>query len=104
MTAPIALERILSTPLAVDTRGMQARVVVAADKYTVAVISHGMNDRAEYALLFARAPQLLTALRRLVNCPDLNLDDYEPETRVAVDEANAVLFAIDNLSEPVVAP
>lgn len=55
------LDRIAATPLAVDARGDSIRVVVAADKYTVANISSGMNDREEYARLFAVAPALMQA-------------------------------------------
>lgn len=55
------IDRIASTPLAVDARGDSVRVVVAADKYTVANISAGMNDREEYARLFAAAPALMQA-------------------------------------------
>lgn len=56
MTTP--KERILNTPLTVDGRARAVRVTVARDKYTVALISDGMNDRQEYAKLFAAAPKL----------------------------------------------
>lgn len=59
--AQSSISRIASTPLAVDARGSSVRVVVAADKYTVANISAGMNDREEYARLFAAAPALMQA-------------------------------------------
>lgn len=55
------ISRIANTPLAVDVRGDSVRVVVAADEYTVASISAGMNDREEYARLFAAAPALMQA-------------------------------------------
>jgi hypothetical protein len=58
--------RILQTPLSTDIRGSSVRVVVAADKYTVARISEGVNDRAEYARLFAAAPALLSTMDRAI--------------------------------------
>lgn len=59
--------RIMGTPLAVAERETgTARVVVAADKFTVATISLGMNDRTEYARLFAAAPDLLDNLHALI--------------------------------------
>lgn len=58
-------ERISKTPLAVEQRRWNIRVVVARDKYTVATISQGMNDREEYARLFSAAPELLDALKNL---------------------------------------
>jgi hypothetical protein len=59
--------RIMQTPLAVAERETgTARVVVAADKFTVATINIGMNDRTEYARLFAASPDLLAALRAIV--------------------------------------
>jgi hypothetical protein len=36
-------------------------------------------------------PDLLSALRRLLRCPDLNLDELEEETREAIDEASAAV-------------
>lgn len=56
-------ERVLGTSLSTDTRGSSVRVVVTADRYTVANISEGMNDREVYARLFAAAPDLLRALQ-----------------------------------------
>jgi len=38
--------------------------------------------------LLAAAPELLAALRRLVNCPDVNEDELSPETIKALDDAN----------------
>jgi hypothetical protein len=60
-----ALERIQSTQLGVDVRGDSVRVVVAADKYTVARISEGMNDRELYARMFTAARDLYLAIRPL---------------------------------------
>lgn len=57
-----ALNRILTTPLKATERGGMASVRVAADSFHVATINAGMNDQAEYARLFAAAPDLLAAL------------------------------------------
>jgi len=59
-------ERIVAAPLAVAQRRWNIRVVVAADDYTVTTISQDMNDREEYARLFAAAPELLAALKQYV--------------------------------------
>jgi hypothetical protein len=37
--------------------------------------------------LIVAAPDLYSALERLVNCPDCNLDELEPETRKALRQA-----------------
>lgn len=37
------------------------------------------------------SPNLEAVLRRLLDCPDLNLDDLDPETVAAIDEARAAL-------------
>lgn len=59
-----AMKRIMSTPLAIDVRGGSVRIVVAGDKYTVAQISEGMNDRKAYARLFALSVEMLAALKQ----------------------------------------
>lgn len=86
-----ALYRILSTPLAFDVRGDSVRIVVAADKYTVANISEGMNDREEYARLFAAAPELLgvvqTLLQHIVFDEEGDLDCDEFDAMIARAEA-----------------
>lgn len=58
-----SMKRVMSTPLAVDVRGSSIRVVVAADKYTVALVSEGMNDREAYARLFALSVEMLAVLK-----------------------------------------
>ena len=43
------------------------------------------------ASLIAAAPELLTALRRLRNSPDVNLDELSPETIKALDDADSAI-------------
>ncbi len=49
----------------------------------------------EFALRATRAIQqrdvAIAALRRLVGCPDVNLDELSPETLKAVDQANEAI-------------
>ncbi|CAN7378539.1 hypothetical protein LJR220_003368 [Bradyrhizobium sp. LjRoot220] len=70
-----AAERIASTPLAIEQRRWNIRVVVAADKYTVATVSQGINDREEYARLFSAAPDMLAALHRITNAVEISAAD-----------------------------
>lgn len=79
-----AMDRIMTTPLAADAMGSSVRVVVAADKYTVANVSEGMNDREEYARLFAAAPELLAALESIV-------DLTKPGQTVNVSQATDII-------------
>jgi hypothetical protein len=58
-----AVERIAATLLRAD----REHVRVNADGYHVATISPHMNDRAEYARLFAAAPALLASLTALTD-------------------------------------
>jgi len=58
-----ARKRIVQAPLSIDARGSSVRVIIAADKYTVANVSQGINDREEYARLFSAAPDMLAALQ-----------------------------------------
>lgn len=43
------------------------------------------------AQLIAAAPDMLAALERLLGCPDLNLDELEPETCEAIEQARAAI-------------
>lgn len=78
-----AMDRIMTTPLAADAMGSSVRVVVAADKYTVANVSEGMNDREEYARLFAAAPELLEALKNISECAEAGADGANMDLWVA---------------------
>ena len=60
MEAPF--QRITQWPLRADERSVRG----AATGYHVATISDGMNDREEYARLFAAAPNLLATLQSFV--------------------------------------
>jgi hypothetical protein len=49
------------------------------------------------ARLMAAAPNLLAALKELLACPDLNLDDLDPFTLGAIHDArNAVAKAVQS--------
>lgn len=52
------------------------------------------------ASLVRAAPDLLRALQRLADCPDLNLEELEPETIDAIAQARAALaMAADGLPD-----
>jgi hypothetical protein len=51
----------------------------------------GGDDTGADARLMAASPRLLDALRGLLECPALNEDEAEPETRAAVAEAWAAI-------------
>lgn len=96
-----ASERITGTPLATDVRGSSVRVVVAADKYTVANINAGMNDREEYARLFAASPQLLAAVDRAADILGAWLTDNTEtafEDQPELDEVRASLLDVAMLA------
>ena len=93
-----SLERIQDTPLAIDVRGDSVRVVVAGDNYTVANISPGMNDRAEYARLFAAALPMMQHLKSarafLVNDANDSEKNGQPEDAHFVREFIAKIDAV----------
>lgn len=88
-----ALDRILATPLKATKRGGMSSVRVAADSFHVATISAGMNNQAEYARLFAAAPDLYQAIKPLAfSSPDLPPKDIDPnDWRGAVIAARAAM-------------
>jgi len=57
-----SIQRIMEWPLRADQHSVRG----AATGYHVTTISDGMNDREEYARLFAAAPNLLATLQSLV--------------------------------------
>jgi hypothetical protein len=61
-------------------------------KVTALPVAPGAAEQ-EYANahLMAAAPELLAALNGLLNCPALNEDFEEPETREAIDKAIAAI-------------
>lgn len=55
----------------------------------------GLNALYESAQSPAETPRevaLSAALARLVHCPDLNLEDLDPETCAAIDTAKRLLY------------
>lgn len=68
------MERILASPL----KAGGDHVRMAGDGYHVATVSRGMNDRAEYARLFAAAPDMLAALISAVQAHGPFGDDARP--------------------------
>jgi hypothetical protein len=64
--------------------GPDGRGVLARDE------SISPEDLAN-ARLIAAAPELLDALRRLMDCPDLCLDTLEPESDSAIEAARAAI-------------
>jgi hypothetical protein len=48
-------------------------------------------DNPADATLIAAAPELLAALRALLACAELNLDDMDPATLAAIDVADAAI-------------
>jgi hypothetical protein len=53
-----------------------------------------LEDAGEYACLIMVAPKLLAALKRLLACPDLQLDELETETCEAIDQATDAIARV----------
>ncbi len=47
-----------------------------------------------YAVAVNRHEELVSAIGDLLNCPELNFDELEPETRVVIEEAQRLLESI----------
>jgi hypothetical protein len=71
--------------------GGQGLVIEDGTGRSVAVAYDGKD-----APLLAASPRLLDALRGLLECPALNEDETEPETRAAVAEAWAAINEATN--------
>jgi hypothetical protein len=73
------------------------RRILCPDGLPVADVYGSDAEALANARLIAKAPQLLASLRRLANCPDLNVEDegLEPESVAAWNEAVVLLDDID---------
>jgi len=83
-------------PWEVDYSGPARLGIVDRDDRLLALcnLEHEDGDEDEAnARLIAAAPAMLGALRGLLDCCELNMDDMEPETVGAIDAARAALSA-----------
>lgn len=58
------------------------------------------DETVKAKALVVIGPEAVSALQRLLACPDLNLEELKPETRAAIEEAEAVLAKLKEDSKP----
>lgn len=77
---------------------------IYADKRVVAFIGGDDTLFTQYpgtahpanARLIAAAPEMLEALQKLLGCSELNMDDMEPATRDAIQQAVDLVTPFEN--------
>jgi hypothetical protein len=92
--APVIEPREPWTPGRWQPYGENVALLTGQARYLpLAFANHAINyqERLANARLMARAPNLLIALERLIDCPDLNLDNLEPETCESITFALSVI-------------
>ncbi len=68
------------------------KILVAADAELICHTEAATPQELRYLKVAANMhPFLTSVLQRLLNCPDLNLDELEDETCNAIAEAQAIL-------------
>ena len=66
--------------------------------YKAAVAARTPEGDAAFQTLaaHANADELVTVMQRLLDCPDLNFDDLDDETREAIEEATGLIQRIND--------